>query len=492
MLSLFTGALMWTVASAGQEWPPFVNEWDDESFQARVLGVYDWIGSGPDRLQTLEYSEDAINLYQISTVNRDIEYFPPRVNVNPDRKFHPPPKDWVDRERLIAYMADNSVIEEGYFEENLEEDAGPDTHYLMGNIYFQQGKFEQAIESYKQAIQEFPRFQLAYKNMSYAYFKMGNCDEALAASRQATEFHAFTARLKGIEGYCSLQQGKYYSANESFAIARVLDQKNGLWADLELESLVKLGRYRQAEKILGRKLMDPGASNIYFDYLIEIYRGENKQQELMAALEIKRRLGAITDSELLELNGIKISAGVSHLIDDNEISAYIGQTTLSQQELSEIVNNKVNVSGWDAASELMEEVVQGYSQIFPVNLSVLQAKTLSESDNYEEALALLERVLIAEPLHCNALMVIAEIYSELETTDMAQTYLRRAENSSQQCRNEALRMNAKLMLEQGEYASSLESYRRLTRQQAIDGDVKDLRQAAMINALNDLVQLKSL
>ncbi len=497
-LIVLSSSIACTATARSQEWPHSVAEWNDANFQARVQGVYDWFGSSPERLNTFEFMNEYLDrpfaYYRLSTVNREIEYFPPRNEIDPDLSFVPPPKDWVDRESIIAYLSRNAEIEPDFFQERLAEDAGPDTHYLMGNIYFLQGRLESAIDSYRQAIQEFPRFRLAYKNMAYAYFKLGNCVEAQAASRQATEFRAFTARLKGIEGYCSFEQGKYYSARESFSVARMLDPENPIWAEFELESLIKLGSHRQVEKIIEAKITDSASPEKYYGYLTEIYRAKGDQQELMSVLEIRKRLGTITGPELLELNGIKISAGLSHLINDDEFLAYANRAIPSQQEFLEIINNRASLDGWQAAAELVRLVVEQSavnSVIISPQLSVLQAKALSESGQLENATELLERVLLDSPLHCDALLTAAETYWKKEATALVETYLQRAQGSSQECRDRAWALNADLLLEKGEYVKSLELYQQLERRRAITGDAESLSQISMIEALSDLVQLQS-
>ena len=491
---LIATLLLWYVPSLGQEdWPHYENDWGDRLFQARVQGVYDWIGSGPDRLETLEFTEVPINMYQLSTANRDIEFFPTRVEIDPELKFFPPPKDWEDRKSLILHLNGRTEPAEGYFENRLEENAGPDTYYLMGNIYFLQHKFTEAIENYEAAIHDFPRFRLAYKNLAYAYISMGNCDKALPAAKMATELGAFSAHLKGLEAYCSLQQGNYHSAAEAVAIARMLDHENETWLQLEIETLLRLGRYRQAKALLDMQTSSPVVNDRYFDYHIDIYRGENDGEALFAMLEIKKRSGAITDSEFAELNRIKISKGVSNLIDDDKLADYLVQTSPSLVELMEILHALSNANGWSAAQDFSNDVLDQLTlDLTPLErseLAVLQANVSAETGSFVSAIARLENILLDFPLHCEALLLSAEINSAQGQSDLADAYLLRAENSSLECGNEALSRNAKIMFDLGDYIKSFDLYQRESRQKSIDGVIENRWHVDKIKALAELVQL---
>ncbi|MDP6098454.1 MAG: tetratricopeptide repeat protein [Gammaproteobacteria bacterium] len=492
---LITMALLWHFPILAQEdWPHYVNDWSDGLFQARVQGVYDWTGSGPDRLETLEFTEVPINMYQLSTVNRDIEFFPPRDDIDPELKaFFPPPKDWEDRRFLILHLRSNSVPEEGYFENNLDERAGPDTYYLMGNIYFLQQKFTEAIENYEKAIFEFSRFRLAYKNMAYAYISLGDCDKALPAAETATELGAFSARLKGLIAYCSLQQGNYHSAAEAAGIARMLDHENEMWVELEIAALIKLGSYRQAKILLEKQLSSSVIVGRHVDYLIDIYRGEADQEALLAMLEIKKRAGVITESQLAELESVKISESVSRLIDEDRIADHLQNSSPSLAELLTILQDLINSNGWGAALEFSNNILDQLNyDLTPAEkseLSVLQARVMAETGLFDRALARLESVLLEFPMHCEALLLSAEVNSDQGQSDLADLYLLRAENSPLDCSNALLERHAGIMFTLGDYTRSLDLLQRDSQQRSVDGVIENRWQADKIKALADLVQL---
>lgn len=503
-LCIISVLLFEVIGYAQEEWPHHSNDWGDELFQARVLGLYDWIGSGPGRVTIFEYriiqqngllTREAMPFYRISTVNRDLESFPPRDAIDPDITFFAPPNDWTDREYLISYLSNNETISEGFFEDEIDEDAGPDTYFLMGNIYFLQNRYTEAIEYYEKAIEKFSRFRYAYKNMAFAYFRLGDCDNALATAKSAIQLGALSAHIKGVEGYCALQQGNYQSAADAIAFARMLDPENETWLGLQIEALIQLGMYPQAQILLDGRMDNPGYVSKNLGHQIEIFRGEKNQEELFAALEIKKRSGTLTGAELTELIGIKITSGVSYLVSDDELSDYLERTRPSLEELANILEVKTNSEGWAAALSFSNDVLDSLSfDLTPsekLDLALLQARVASETDQFESALVRLEPVLSAYPMHCDALLLSAEIHSRQGQNELADIYLSRAEHSSVECLNGTLDRRAKIVFDRGDYARSLNMYERNARQKLIDGIIEKGRHAHMIAVLADLVQLGS-
>jgi cytochrome c-type biogenesis protein CcmH/NrfG len=58
-------------------------------------------------------------------------------------------------------------------------------HFRLGDALMGQGKFDEAVAAYRQAISIKPDFAKAYSNLGDALMGQGKFDEAIAAYRQA-------------------------------------------------------------------------------------------------------------------------------------------------------------------------------------------------------------------------------------------------------------------------------------------------------------------
>lgn len=431
---IILATLFWHSGCFSADLPDTVNDWSNRDFQARVLGVYDWIEFGPDLLdgipteQSLADAEEAaeaaaakalsakkrkalrkkrlkdfigtpevqapvediedpseeaffegndirLHATQMPTANRDTRSFPARVRIRQQAQVELP-KDWLDRIVLINYFLTSPQVELSFFEQMTKVNASADTHYLLGNIYYLGGHYEKALASYKRALEDFDRFRLAYRNMAYASVKLGNCRDGLTYAKEATKLGAFNAFLNGIIGFCSFQQGDYHSAAEGIANARVIDNKNELWRYMEIEILLKLKKYQQVQAILasrsGQRSTGEKRFDIYFDFQTAAYRGLGDKNALLANLEIKKRMNKITPRELGELNGLKSAKGLFNLIEDTQLDDYVTDSVPSLAELTAIFHHKADQQGWQTALAFIRQAIEESSNnLLPTEKSEL-------------------------------------------------------------------------------------------------------------------------
>jgi tetratricopeptide (TPR) repeat protein len=83
------------------------------------------------------------------------------------------------------------------------EKVAPGEHLNMGDAFFRQEKFPEAIACYDRAIKLNPNVATAYQNLGEALKKQGKLEEATAYYRKAIELNAAHAR-NGSEGQPTL------------------------------------------------------------------------------------------------------------------------------------------------------------------------------------------------------------------------------------------------------------------------------------------------
>jgi tetratricopeptide (TPR) repeat protein len=485
---------------AQEEWPHYSRSWSDPLFRARVQGVYDWIGSGPDNLSQYDYyqqSEGQITLnsvpfYRKTTENRDITTFPPRAQIDPVARFIEPPKDWVDRERLIQYMSSTNNIQEGYFEEAVDEEASPDTYFLMANLYFLQSKFADAVTSYIEAIDRYPNFRLAHKNLSFAYFVLGDCEQALSSATTAVDLGIMSARVSGLRAYCALQQNKPQTAVEAIGFARLIDPQNKVWRRLELQALIGAGRHEQATLLLETELVGSALTEFHLSAMTILYSTQENQDALLSVLEISNRAGLLSDSMLLELSRLKIQYGLAHLISLEDLTSYANSSSTTGAQISDLLDSLGNASAVNVATDFSSSTIDqldfAMSQTKRAAVLLGEATTLANTRNYSQARMKVDEVLAIGPMSCEALILSAEIYTNRDQYAQADSMLKRIERSSRDCADANLVRRAQIYFDRGSYARALELFQLDSRKKSIDGIRLDRRHKAMIRALENLVQ----
>lgn len=74
--------------------------------------------------------------------------------------------------------------------------SAPLAHYLLGNLFYDKKRYGDAAESWESCIAENPKFALAYRNLSIAYYnKEKNVEKAVSAIEKAFELEPYNSRF---------------------------------------------------------------------------------------------------------------------------------------------------------------------------------------------------------------------------------------------------------------------------------------------------------
>ena len=97
----------------------------------------------------------------------------------------------------------------------------PKTHLCyfypnQGVTYYQQGKYDIAIESYQKAIRINPNFAVAHNSLGVAYEKQGKYDLAVKSYKKAISINPNNAETHYSLGTAYATQGKYDLAVKSY------------------------------------------------------------------------------------------------------------------------------------------------------------------------------------------------------------------------------------------------------------------------------------
>ena len=111
-------------------------------------------------------------------------------------------KNWHSKKKLLSAAAAGAIIllmtaawvQVGFWQNSLTlfkhaievTENNYMAHNNLGNIYFRQGKLDQAVKHYSEALRINPGFALAHNNMGAAMLRSGKIEEALFHFRQAT------------------------------------------------------------------------------------------------------------------------------------------------------------------------------------------------------------------------------------------------------------------------------------------------------------------
>jgi tetratricopeptide (TPR) repeat protein len=156
--------------------------------------------------------------------------------------------------------------------------------------------------------------------------------------------------------------------------------------------------------------------------------------------------------------------------------------------MSELIDNEA----WEIASIVGDGVIEslagGPVSADSANIIYLQASILTTQGQIEEGSALLDELLRAYPIHCEALILRAEQFNQLDELQQSHEYFNRAIRSSSSCSEKARLEYADVLIQREDYSHAFELYQTDRRQKEIAGIIDTAIARKLVEALARLTQ----
>ncbi len=173
--------------------------------------------------------------------------------------------------------------------------------FVLGNLYFQADRPDEARRAFLEAIRRFPRFRRAHTNLAYLYISQNKTDEAMPMLQRAIELGENSARVYGLLGYCHLLKKDAVAAENAYRQAYLLDASSRDWKLGLAQALMAQEKNAEAASMIGTLIEEnPNDRQLWL-------------QQTNAYLASERRDEAIVNLEALRLKGIADEANLNLL-----------------------------------------------------------------------------------------------------------------------------------------------------------------------------------
>jgi tetratricopeptide (TPR) repeat protein len=171
-------------------------------------------------------------------------------------------------------------------------EISPAMVFVLGNLYFQADRPDQARREFLEAIRRFPRFRRAHTNLAYLYISQNKITEAMPMLQKAIELGENSARVYGLLGYGHLHQKNPVAAEIAYRQAYLLDASSRDWKLGLAQALMAQEKYPEAANLIGTLIeQNPNDKQLWL-------------QQTNAYLAMERKEDAIINLETLRLKGI--------------------------------------------------------------------------------------------------------------------------------------------------------------------------------------------
>jgi tetratricopeptide (TPR) repeat protein len=444
-VAIALAALLAPASAAPQTDTPELDLWNDPGFQKKFLGSYG--------------------------INSDIE--PSLTAVEKETL----------REVLPMLQSGDSQAAAAKLEEVTTAQSSALFDFTLGNVRFQQGKTAEARKHYRAAIEKFPSYRRAHKNVGLILVREGLYDEAIRHLSKVIELGGGDGMVFGLLGYSYMNTQQYVSAESAYRQAILLERDTLDWKMGLTQSVFKQSKYAEAVA-LTEELIKKFPNRADF-WLLQgnAFIGLGKPLKAAENFELVQRMGEATPRSMKLLGDIYVNQemwdlatrayGLSaEMKPDQPVSRPIQWVKILAQR-----------GALDQAQRLLGKVKQLYGdklgETERKDLLKLEARLALNEGKGGEAVEVLEEIVALDPLDGEALMLLGQHYASDGDVERAIFYYERAESVSE-VEAEAKLRHAQLLVDQGQYEEAIPLLKRVQELEPRDDVSRYLEQVQRV------------
>ncbi|MEM6279081.1 MAG: tetratricopeptide repeat protein [Verrucomicrobiota bacterium] len=340
----------------------------------------------------------------------------------------------------------------------------PAMMFSLASLKFEEGEFEEAKKSFLSALESFPNFRDAYRNLGMALIQLNEIEEAETALVRAVELGAKDGISLGLLGYCHAIDGDFQAALQSYRLAQVTMPDEIEWKLGEARCLAELGQTEEAVGLYRELLKTLPTSSMLWLSLGFSLQQLGDEKGAIHALEVARTFEELNANGLLSLGHLYLGQNLR----EDALLAYQGaiQTVppISESDSTEALRYLVDYNFYEEAKTFDESVLARYPDAKDPQLLRLRALIEFETGEPDKAIDTIRSLVKEDPLDGKALLVLARFLISQEKEVEAEMVLEQATLLQEHAADAYFRLG-ELFVEQGEYDKAVE---KLVQAQSID------------------------
>ncbi len=177
-------------------------------------------------------------------------------------------------------------------------EISPAMIFVLGNLYFQADRTDEARRAFLEAIKRFPRFRRAHTNLAFLYISKNQTDEALPMLQKSIELGETTARVYGMLGFCHLVKKNPVAAENAYRQAYLLDANSRDWKLGLSQSMLAQDKFAESASLLTSLIEEnPNDKQLWLQQT-NAYLGMDRKEDAAINLEILRFKGLADEANL--------------------------------------------------------------------------------------------------------------------------------------------------------------------------------------------------
>ncbi len=387
-------------------------------------------------------------------------------------------------QKVLEFMSSGEMDKAaGLLEKSRGEKANALYDFMLANILFQQEKIDQAAGIYQIAVEKYPKFRRAWRNLGLIYVRMNEFEKALPVLTRVIELGGSDSLTYGLLGFAYSSVENHLSAESSFRMAVLLDPATIDWKMGLARSLFKQERYAEAVSLCDNLISGNPDRADFWLLQANAYIGLNQPLKAAENYELVDRIGKSTIDSLNMLGDVYINEGLYEMAVDAYIRA-MGKGT--QYKIERAIRAAKALT---ARGEIKEtrKLIDSIKDLHGGQVSTEENKDLlklrarlavAEGSGGEEA-RVLEEIVGLDPLDGEALILLGQHSNRNGDTERAVFYYERAANIEKYEADARVR-HAQLLVGMGKYDEALPLLRKAQQLKPRDDVLKYMEQVERI------------
>lgn len=367
-------------------------------------------------------------------------------------------------QKILDLISTNNLDGAANMLKNLrDKDSSAVLDFTLANVYFQQEKLDEAAEAYQTAVEKYPKFRRAWRNLGLIYIRQGQFEKALIPITRVIELGGGDGVTYGLLGFAYSSSGNNLSAESAYRMAVMLDPVTVDWKMGLARTLFKQERYGEAAALCGQLIIDKPESADLWLLQANAYIGLNQPLKAAENYEFVNRLGQATSDSLNMLGDIYTNEGLY----EQAVNSYI---CAMEKNPDGSINRALSAAKVLAARGAVKEARQLNEHLEAArgdklgteerkDLLKLRARLAVAEGAGDEEARVLEEIVALDPLDGEALILLGQHANRGGDAEKAVFYYERAE-SIEKYEADAKVRHAQVLVGKGKYDEALPLLRR--------------------------------
>jgi Flp pilus assembly protein TadD len=347
------------------------------------------------------------------------------VKADVEPKFDQTKTNEVAFYRELANVMGQDLSKAAYMiSTNVTAESNPIFDYTLGTIQLQNGDNTNANTNLEKAIEKFPSFLRAWRNLGMAYVRAGNFGEAIKPFTKAVELGGVDGQLYGMLGYCYMNEERYLPAEGAYRNAMIFMPEHKDWKMGLIKSLLGQSKFSEAGRMVSELLAKSPDDTSLWTLQASIFTQQEDFKSAAVNYEVLRKFGKIDFRQLMVLGDIYMSQDAKDLALEVYLEGVDKEEPGKAERTVRAALILASRGAFDEAEQLVKKVrtIHGDKLSADEDLKLLKvtSKAALAKGDTDAAMKTLEKVIEKDPLDGEALLMVGDHYLKNQEYEKAE------------------------------------------------------------------------